>query len=197
MESEYPKTTRLRDKSEVVLRPLEKDDFDAMLTFLRSLPEEDRLFLRSDATRIDELKRLFQDLSPDHIFGMVALVRGRIVGDATMHRPHSGWSRHVADVGCVVAPDFRGLGLGTLLLREIVDHALTSAVDKLEVRMMANQVSALRAFHNLGFRREAVLRDHAKDARGQKHNLVIMTNDVAELWQKMQDMIEETDFRGQ
>jgi hypothetical protein len=62
---------------------------------------------------------------------------------------------------------------------------------------MSTQVGTLRAFENLGFRREAVLRDHVQDVGGHKHNLVIMINNVAELWQGMQDLIDRTDSGGE
>lgn len=197
MENEYPKKARLNNQLEITLRPIVKDDFDLLLAFLRGLPEEDRMFLRSDITRIDELKRLFEGLTPDHIYGLMAICDGKIIGDATLRRPSTGWSRHVGELGCVVAPEFRHLGVGTILLRSLIDHALSTGIDKLEVRLMATQVAAIRAFDTLGFKREAVLRAHAQDVRGHKQNLLIMTSDVAELWQKMQDVIEETDFQGQ
>ena len=73
MESKYPKTVKLHNKKEIVIRPLEKGDFDIFVTFLRSLPEEDRLFRRSDVTRLDELRRMFDELSPDHVSALLAL----------------------------------------------------------------------------------------------------------------------------
>ena len=47
----------------------------------------------------------------------------------------------------------------------------------------------------LGFQREAVLKDHVTDLRGRPHDLVIMTNYVAELWRKMEDAILDMEFQ--
>ena len=44
----YPKTLRLKDGGEVVIRPLARGDFERLLSFFQALPDEDRVFLRHD-----------------------------------------------------------------------------------------------------------------------------------------------------
>jgi hypothetical protein len=61
--------------------------------------------------------------------------------------------------------------------------------------MMDTQISAQKAFHRLGFKKEAELRNFVIDMDGKTHNLVIMVNDVAELWRKMEDLLIDYDIR--
>ena len=55
--------------------------------------------------------------------------------------------------------------------------------------MMDIQESAQRAFKRLGFKKEAELRDFLLDKRGKTHNLILMVNDVSEMWKKMEDLL--------
>jgi RimJ/RimL family protein N-acetyltransferase len=197
MDTKYPKTVRLADGAEIQLRPLEKKDFDGLLAFFRGLSEEDRLFLTDDVTKEEAVREIFEETDGEYVQRVLAFAGTRVVGDAIFRRPRSGWSRHVAEVRCIIGHDHQGQGLGSALLREVVDHALARGIDKVVAYLPSNQTAGQRIFEKLGFRREAVLRDHMMDTKGRKHHLVIMTNDVAELWQKMQDLIDEADFRGE
>jgi ribosomal protein S18 acetylase RimI-like enzyme len=57
------------------------------------------------------------------------------------------------------------------------------------------QESAQRAFKRLGFKVEAELKDFLIDAEGKTHNLILMVNDVHELWKKMEDLLIDLDVR--
>ena len=46
----------------------------------------------------------------------------------------------------------------------------------------------------VGFEQEAVLRDHATDLQGKRHNMIIMSNYVSELWRRMEELIRDTDL---
>jgi len=37
-----------------------------------------------------------------------------------------------------------------------------------------------------------VLKDHVKDLHGNKHHLIIMTNDVKTIWKRMEDLIRDS-----
>ena len=52
--------------------------------------------------------------------------------------------------------------------------------------MTADQRAAITVFEDLGFRPEALLRDHVRDASGQKHDIVILSLDVAAHQAKME-----------
>jgi hypothetical protein len=44
--------------------------------------------------------------------------------------------------------------------------------------MTPDQVGAVTVFETMGYRAEALLRDHVKDEAGAKHDLVILSLDV-------------------
>lgn len=51
----------------------------------------------------------------------MALVGEDIVADATLHRHRAGACRHIGGIRVVVDPDYRNMGIGSSLVREVVD----------------------------------------------------------------------------
>jgi L-amino acid N-acyltransferase YncA len=186
-----PEKVTLRDGSQVVIRPLETDRAHLLLEFYRSLPEEDRLYLRDDVTKPEWLDRFVRRVQSGEIISIVAECNGAIVGEATLYRSLHGWTTHVGEVRVTVAPSHRRKALGHALCREVVRLATGRGVEKLIAQIMENQVAARRMFDHLGFLQEAVLRDHVKDIRGHKRDLLIMANDVSHIWHAMEAMLAD------
>jgi ribosomal protein S18 acetylase RimI-like enzyme len=190
----YPITTKIKSGTNVLIRPLTQDDGPALLAFFRALPAEDRLFLREDVTKQEVIDKWIAQLDYDKVLPIIAERDSAIVGDATLHFNQHGWSRHMADIRCVVAREFQREGIGTILMHELVSHASRKGMDKIRAEMMDTQIYAQMAFRRLGFRKEVELKDFVVDIEGKLHNLVIMVNDVSELWRKMEDLLIDYDI---
>ena len=188
--SEYPKKKILKDNTEIILRPMVKEDKDNLLHFFKSLATDDRLFLKDDVTKEEVIKAWADNIDYSKVLPILAIAdNNKIVGDATLHRTNFGWSRHTGEIRMVISGSFQKKGLGTVLARELVDHAVSFGLDIITAQMAAKQVSAINAFKKLGFVQEAILKNHVMDIRGEKSNLIIMSNDVSQLWKKMEEML--------
>jgi len=183
---------QLKDGTEVILRPMTEKDKDKLHEFFHSLPEDDKLYLRDDVDKKETIEKWVKNLDYDRVLPILAEIGGKIVGDATLHRPAYGWMSHVGSIRIVVDKRFRKKGLGTLLAREIFYQALKVGLEKLVAEMASKQSSAIKVFDALGFHQEALLQKHIVDSKGRKHDLVIMANDVEDLWKKIQDAWEES-----
>jgi RimJ/RimL family protein N-acetyltransferase len=149
--------------------------------------------LKEDVTDDKVIQQWADQLDYEKVFAVLAFVGDDIVGDATLHMDHRGWTRHIGEVRCVVAREYQRKGLGTTLIREMFHRALQKGLHKLRAQMPETQLGAMKAFQTIGFKKEAVLKQHMMDTKGNKHDLVIMTNLVDELWRKITDqMMEET-----
>ena len=51
--------------------------------------------------------------------------------------------------------------------------------------MTTDQKAAISVFESMGFRAEALLRDHVCDQSGKRHDLVILSHNVAEFQAKL------------
>lgn len=193
--ADYPKTVKLKDDTQVTLRLMVEDDLDQLLEFYRSIPEADRLFLRTDVTSRKNLELRFGKLDYDTIYPILAQIDGKIIGIAILFRAEFGWKRNLGEVRALITPDYQRKGLATIFIRELFFHALKAKIYKLKAEMIESQDSAMAAFERLGFRKEATLKKHVTDIRGRRRDLVLMTLDIEDFWYLMEDFVEGRDFR--
>ena len=196
--SEYPKTLDLKDNRQVLVRPLKEGDEDLLLTFYRKLPPEARLRLRQDNTNRKILKRFLEEIN----FGSLILLGAfepdndsqTLIGEVSLRVLHHGWSRHVGEIRYCLQPEIAPSDLGAMLIREMLEMGAAQGLDKLVYRVLDDQIRLKAVLQNLGFEEEAILRDHATDLSGKKHDVHIMSNYMAELWRKMEDLILSQEF---
>lgn len=187
----FPEHVTLRDGTHVVIRPLRAIDGSELLEFYRALPEEERQLLRDDVSSPEWVDRFLKKVDFEEVVSLVAELDGRVVGETTLYRTRYGWTRHVGEMRVSVAPAMRRSGLGTALARTLVKLAIDMGVEKMVVQMVESQVAARRTFEKLGFAPEATLRAHAKDVRGKKRDLIVMSNDVSHIWHAMEAMVSD------
>jgi L-amino acid N-acyltransferase YncA len=174
----YPLTVDAGGR-EVTLRYMTPDDKAAILAFARALPEHDLLFLRRDITQESSVDDWISELKTGEITTILAVDGTEVVGYGTIHRSLLRWSSHVAELRVAVAEHMRGKGLGRVLTQEAFANALTSGIEKMVAQMTLDQKSAVATFEGLGFRPEALLRDQVKDRAGNKHDLLVLSHEVA------------------
>ena len=64
--------------------------------------------------------------------------------------------------------------------------ALTQGLEKLTAHMTPDQQAAMAVFEGMGFKPEALLRNHVRDHQGDKHDIVILSHDVAAFQAQME-----------
>jgi L-amino acid N-acyltransferase YncA len=127
-----------------------------------------------------------EDIKRERITTVLAEREGALAGYASVDRGDVSWSPHVAELRVMVASSMRRRGLGRVLTLEAFLIALELGVEKMMAQMTADQDSAVAVFETLGFRTEALLRDHVKDREGRKLDLIIMAHDVARFLAQME-----------
>jgi RimJ/RimL family protein N-acetyltransferase len=177
---------------------MEHEDGPALLRFFKSLPREDRFYLRDNVTDENLIEKWVRDLDYDRIIPILALKGEDVVGDATLHRSPHYWTRHVGEIRIVTAPGIRRKGLGILLAREIFRLAIELKMDKIVFMLAENQKSAMNITLKLGFRQEAVLKGQIMDPQGLRQDMIIMSQDVQTFFEKIQDQIMDSmkDYSG-
>jgi GNAT superfamily N-acetyltransferase len=178
LEERFPKPAKLEDETRVIVRPLISQDEPALIEFFGSIPDEDMLYLRDDIKNPEVIRRWCQTLDYETTLPLIADLKGKIIGDATLHQEKRGWKSHIGTVRVVIHPDYRGKGLGTVLVGELVQVALDIGLVKLDAEFMAEQDRPIAVFEKLGFVNMAVLPQHIKDLKGESHDLVIMVYDL-------------------
>jgi RimJ/RimL family protein N-acetyltransferase len=97
----------------------------------------------------------------------VAEDEGAIVGRLSVARdPHQA-SRHVADLGIMVAMSHRGQGIGRAMLDQAVAWARDVGVSKIELHVFPWNEPAIRLYEKYGFEREGLRKRHYR--RGNEY----------------------------
>jgi RimJ/RimL family protein N-acetyltransferase len=90
----------------------------------------------------------------------VAETEAGIVGRLSISRDPHPASRHVADLGLMVAASERRRGVGWALLDQAVAWARASGVRKLELHVFPHNEPAIRLYERFGFVREGYRKAH-------------------------------------
>jgi L-amino acid N-acyltransferase YncA len=163
------------------IRPMTAGDAAAVLAFARALPAHDLLFLPRDITHPKVLEAWVHELERGTLKSLVAVRGENVIGNATVVFDPLSWSPHVAELRVVVSPDARGLGLGRRLMEAAFALAIPLGIEKLIAQMTVDQSAAIATFETMGYRAEALLREHVRDRDGVKHDIVILSYNVADV----------------
>ena len=181
----YPRRVNT-EAGEVEFRLMGDSDQGAVQEFAKQLPVHDLLFLPRNITETKVLTAWVREIERGTITSLLAIKDGKVVGCGTLVRDKHSWSPHVGEIRMVVSLDVRGKGVGRLLSQETFALALADGLDKLVVQMTVDQTGAITIFEGLGFKAEALLRNHVRDVSGRTHDIVVLGHDVAQVRAQME-----------
>ena len=155
-------------------------DAGALVTLAESVASEPEGWLITDGawrTAADERRylRALRRYKDAAVF--VAEGPEGIVGRLSLGRDPHPASRHVADLGLMVAAGHRRRGIGRALLDRAVAWAGEVGVRKLELHVFPHNEAAIALYESFGFRREGYRKGHYR--RGRDYvDAILMAYDV-------------------
>jgi L-amino acid N-acyltransferase YncA len=188
------KTETLKDGNKVVIRQLTIKDLDKLMAFYRSLPPEDRKYLRVDVTKRKLVAERIRLSESGRVIRIIALFKDKIVGDGALELSGEEWRRHQGEVRVIVARPFRRKGLGMIMIRELYFLAAANNVETIVAKMMRPQKGAMTIFHRLGFHEEALLPDYVRDLSGKTQDLVVMICKLGDMWEELDNFYSDSDW---
>ena len=163
-----------------VIRPARPRDAGPLVSLAEDVASEPGGWLITDGawrTAADERRYLkaLKRYSDAAVF--VAEGADGIVGRLSLGRDPHPASRHVADLGLMVAAGHRRRGIGRALLEQAVAWAAEVGVRKLELHVFPHNEGAIALYESFGFRREGFRQGHYR--RGRDYvDAVLMAYDV-------------------
>ena len=143
----------LRSGSTVRVRPVQPADEPHLLAFLRSLSQESRVLrFFSAGSNLEALAREHSNVDYATVFGLIAVVGAdgadeRIVG----HAMYARLDADHAEVALASADAYQGQGLGTLLLGQLAEVAVTHGIHVFEAEVLPHNHRMLSMFRASGF----------------------------------------------
>jgi L-amino acid N-acyltransferase YncA len=171
----YPKAIRLRDGTAADLRPLQEEDKGRLLRFFQRIPESERYYLKENVTSPEVILGWTSNVDFDRVVPIVAVAGDEIIADGTLHRSRTPARRHIGELRVVVDPEYRELGLGRRLIRELLDVAAELGLHQATFELVAQrETPAILAAESVGFQVAATLKGRIKDMWGNYQDLVLL-----------------------
>ena len=148
----YRKFATLKNGKRVMFRFLNEQDRDALVQMFQEAPEEDIRFLKQDVKDLNLVNTWVDHLNYRKVLPLVAvdLENNQIIADATLHRGKHA-AKHVGEIRIFVCRGFRNLGLGSLMLEEILNLALQENLMWVKAEILAEHKKVVKAFRAKGF----------------------------------------------
>lgn len=143
-----------------MIRPAEPGDAQALVQLAGEVGGEEGAWLLTTSTwrSVAEERRYLKAVRrhPDAAVFVAEDAEGRIVGRLSLARDLHPASRHVADLGLMVALSHRRRGVGRALLEQATAWARSIGVRKLELHVFPWNAPAIALYESFGFEREGL-----------------------------------------
>ena len=169
----YRQVVTLSDGTRVLLRPLTAEDKNALIALFEPIGPDDLKLMRNDVRNRELVASWAEKVDYKKVLPLVAVVNERIVGDVTLHF-HIGPGRHIADLRIFLSKEFRRRGLGTAMLRAIIDVARKCGLQQIVAEIVVDQIQVIKAFEALGFERRATYPDYFMMPDGETHDVAVL-----------------------
>jgi RimJ/RimL family protein N-acetyltransferase len=176
----YPKELILKDKSRIILRPLEEKDIENLFNFFTRVPRSDLLIFKDDVGDLEPLESWFTSSKYTKVFQLIALMGREIIGKGTIHKEGLYW-RSSIELKLIVAPEHRGKGLGLQMFKILLAEGLNRNFEKVVVRFANDNKNFVRILDHFGFKPEAVLTSYISSEEGEvSKDLVVASYNLKE-----------------
>jgi len=174
----YQKETKLKDGTKILLRPMVAEDQDALYEFFKGVVRDVARYLRDDVGSRLVVEKWAKNLDYTKTLPILAIKDDAIIADATINRRRSGWKHHLGTVRIFVHRDYRNVGLGHLMIEELVDIAFKLGIEKLIAEVPDLNTAAIHAFNRAGFYRAALIPNMVKDRENMPVDVAVMMKDI-------------------
>lgn len=174
MPDRFPQEAVLRDGRRLLIRLFTEHDVDNLYEFFQRLPLDVRRFAWDRIDNRALVESWGRELDYAKVLPLLALDGNKVVADATLHRREGGPLRLVGRVKWLIDPDYRGAGLGTILVNKFIDIARNNGLRQLTCMLVSDfEADAVRTLRELGFEGYTIP-GYGTDPDGNQHDMIKM-----------------------
>jgi RimJ/RimL family protein N-acetyltransferase len=155
----------------VEVRRLREDDVERLVDLIVEVADERRwIATQPPVDRAARAETIRAGLADERSLPLVAEADGKLVGELSARLTPYG----VVDFGMLVAPGWRGRGVGGALLAGCVEWARSVGAHKVSLQVFAHNDAAIALYRRFGFVEEGRLRRHYRRRDGDIYDAIVM-----------------------
>lgn len=169
-----------KDGRQVLLRTLKWEDLDDLLDLINALVDEEADITRSERVSLKQetewLAGALARQEMGEVYYLVAVVDDKVVANSELRR-EGGHSKHVGVVGIAIKKGYRDVGIGSEMMKTLVDQARKLGLKMLGLNVFESNERAYHVYEKIGFAQTGVIpKKIYKD--GKYINEIIMTKNL-------------------
>jgi RimJ/RimL family protein N-acetyltransferase len=150
------KRMKLKDGTVAVLRAPKWEDIDEFLAFMNGLIDEGDLYISVQTKptweqELDWLANKLAQIEKGEVVACVAEVAGHVVGNSSVTKKR-GVKAHVGELGISVHKDYRDLGLGTEMMKLLIEESRKMGLKIVLLNVFSGNDRAIHVYEKVGFK---------------------------------------------
>lgn len=142
---------------ELTIRPAELEDAEKILDLLDEVGGENLyLMLEPGERTLTQIRGLIDQQDTNRSIILLAEGSGDVIGILGFLGGSFKKIAHVIEVGMAIRKEFRGSGIGSILLREAISWARKKGFHRLELGVLSTNQQAISLYKKFGFQEEGV-----------------------------------------
>lgn len=158
----------------IKIRRVEINDLENLNAALNNVIKEKIYLASSDEISIENHKSFLERIVDNNLAQLVAIDGGEVVGWCEILPKPATEFPHVGNLGMGVVNGYRGQGIGKRLLTECVALAKNLHLEKVELEVFLDNITACEMYSNFGFVVEGV-KKKARRLDGQYQDIQFMS----------------------
>ncbi len=141
------------------IRKIQESDIEGFHAALSSVVRERIYLLTVEPPALEDTQKFIRHNIVNNTAEYVALSESQIVGWADILPHQKEVLSHSGLLGMGVISTHRGRGIGSELLRHVIDHAWQQGLTRIELEVFASNVNAFALYKKFGFELEGTKRN--------------------------------------
>ena len=168
----------------LVLRNVFKDEAKEVLDVFKKISDETPFLMKgSDEIYFDEKgEELFLDTINCHQEALFlgAFYDDHYIGNVTLTSFDQYRFRHRMELGIALLQDYTHMGIGTLLMKKAIKHALELHKEQIELEVMSKNIHAINLYKKCGFIQTGIKVNNMKYKDNTYDDAIIMVKTLKE-----------------
>ena len=160
-------------KASIDLRPVRESDIESFREAVNGVCAERRYVATINGFSLEQTRAFIGHIIKESLPQIVAIDCEKVIGWCDILPSTVEGFTHVGRLGMGVVKPYRGQGIGRRLLKQCLDAARTIGIEKVELEVYSDNLSAIRLYESESFEIEG-LRRRARKLDGEYQDIQLM-----------------------